>query len=278
MSAKISIEVTSLGKSCRFLLSALVRQGPQVDTDLTVQTEPYLQDGDGKPAFLDSIVANGRRLEASMNHLVEDDEKVYDANTRLTKLRKQRDVLTSSLAKAIVRMRYTALGEYQDPNFEALGLQSPKVWQPDPLLRQFKVIEKAFARDDLEQLLGLPASEATDPRRTLAPARRFAGNLRQVLVDLDDAQRQLDEAIIAKDRVKEEHGVLFTYTARAFEAFCILAGLHELAAKVRPSERRPGRTEQEVEEEEPLPSPDDAVADDAPGGDVEADSSETDSA
>ena len=108
--------------------------------------------------------------------------------------------------------------------------------------------------------------------RALAPARRYAGKLRQVLVDLDDAQRQLDEAIIEKDRVKEEHGELFIYTARSFEAFCILAGRRKLAAKVRPSERRPGLTEQEVEEEDLL-SPEDEA-----GGDVDEVSSETDSA
>ncbi len=264
-----------MGKSCRFLLSALVRQGPQVDTLLTAETEPYLQDGDGKPAFLDSIVANGRRLEASMEQLVQDDQKVYAANVRLKKLRTQRDDLTSSLAKAIVRMRRTVLGEYQDPNLDGLGLKSPRDRQPDPLLRQFDVIEKAFAKGDLEQLLGPPAyEEILDPCRTLAPARRFGGRLRQVLVELDDAQRQLDEAIIEKDRVKAVHGELFVYTARSFEATCILAGLRELAAKVRPSERRPGRTAQEVEEEEALPSPDDAAADST----VEADSPETDSA
>ncbi len=271
---KISIEVTKVGKSCRFLLSALVRQGPQVDTFLTKETEPYLQDGDGKPAFLDSIVANGRRLEASMNGLVEQDRMVYDANVRLMQLRTRRDSLTSSLAKSIVRMRRTVLGEFQAPNLDGLGLQSPRDHrQPDQLLRQFDVIEKSFARDDVEQLLGPPAyAEPADPRRALDLARRFAGELRQVLVDLDDAQRQLDEAIIEKDRVKAKHGELFVYTARSFEAFCILAGLRKLAAKVRPSERRPGLTEQEVEAEDALPSTEDEA------GDVEGDSSETDSA
>ncbi len=270
---KISIEVTKIGKSCRFLSSALVRQGPRVDTLLTTETEPHLLDGDGKPAFLDSIVAFDRRLRASMNRLVEEDGKVYDANVRLTEQRKERDGLASSLAKAIVRMRRTALADFEDPNLEGLGLQSPRDRNPDSLLRQFEVIEKAFARDDLEQLLGPAALEEPNPRRALAPARRFAGALRQVLVDVDDAQRQLDEAIIEKDRVKAAHGELFVYTARSFEAFCILAGQRELAAKVRPSERRPGRTEQEVEAEESLPTPDDAA-----GGDVEEDSSESDSA
>ena len=42
------------------------------------------------------------------------------------------------------------------------------------------------------------------------------------------------------------------YTARSFEADCRLAGMPELAAKVRPSERQPGRR---AEEEDDVPPP-----------------------
>ena len=75
------------------------------------------------------------------------------------------------------------------------------------------------------------------------------------LDQIDATQRDLDAAIIAKDRLKAEHGEVFVYTARDFESKCRLAGMRELAAKVRPSERQPGRREVEEGENPPPPTP-----------------------
>ena len=66
--------------------------------------------------------------------------------------------------------------------------------------------------------------------------------------------RLYDEALIERQRAREDYGTLFVHSVRPFESFCRLAGEHEMAARVRPSERNPGQTEVEPEE-----TPDDAV-------------------
>lgn len=252
MPAKISKEVTDLGRSCRFLQTALTQQGDQVADLLVERVQPHREEGDEEPAFSASNVAFGRRLGGSMGQLVGADEKVYTLNARFSTLRNQRDVLRPKLAKGIVRLGRTIRGQYVAPDMEGLGLQSPRVRTLDLLLRQADLIDGVFQSDQLEQLLGDPAyeGEKVDPRAAAAKVVAIAAELHSMALELDKAQRDLDVAIIEKDELKDGHGEIFLYTARSFEAQCRLAGLKKLAEKVRPSVRQPGRRAQEVGEDD----------------------------
>ncbi|HEX9732954.1 MAG TPA: hypothetical protein VGG06_13330 [Thermoanaerobaculia bacterium] len=257
MAAKISSEVTNLRVSCRYLLTALVRQGAQVAQALNLLVAPHRQEGDEEPGFLASIVALGRRLGASMDQLVEADKKVYALNASLMALRNLRNDLTSALASEIVRLRRLILAHYVAPLILGLGLHSPRGRVADVLLRQIEMIAESFRRDDLATMLGLKAVEddPVDPHKSVASAIATGEKLQATLDQIDETQRDLDAAIIEKDRLKAEHGEVFVYTARDFESKCRLAGMRELAAKVRPSERQPGRREVEEGENPPPPTP-----------------------
>lgn len=264
MAAKISTEVTDLGVSCEFLLTALVRQGPEVAETLTQLVSPHREDGDEEPAFLASTLARGRRLGASFNQLAEADLKVYAVNSTLTVLRNQRDDLAPALAGEIVRLRRQIQGHHVDPNMDGLGLQSPRSRVVKVLVRQGDTIGERFGRDDLDTMLGAKADEDDpfDPRKAAASVIALTGELKTTVKRIREAQRDLDRAMIERDRLKTEHGELFVYTARSFEADCRLAGMPELAAKVRPSERQPGRRAEE--EEAPLPLPEEESAEPIP--------------
>jgi hypothetical protein len=260
MAAKTSTEVTDLGVSCDFLLTALVRQGQEVAETLTQLVSPHHQEGDGEPAFLASTVARGRRLGASFNQLAQADLQVYAVNSTLTVLRNLRDDLTPALANEIVRLRRKIQGHYVAPNMDGLGLQSPRLRVTKVMARQGDTIGERFRRDDLETMLGTKADEDDpfDPRQAAAPVIAITAELNRTVKLIRAAQRDLDRARIERDRVKAEHGELFVYTARSFEADCRLAGMRELAAKVRPSERQPGRRAEE-EEEAPPPTPEEGA-------------------
>ncbi|HEX9736607.1 MAG TPA: hypothetical protein VGG06_31975 [Thermoanaerobaculia bacterium] len=266
MASKTSTEVTDLGVSCDFLLTALVRQGPEVAEILTQLVSPHREDGDEEPAFLASTTARGRRLGASFNQLVEADLQVYAVNSTLTVLRLQRDDLTPALANEIVRLRRKIQGHYLAPNMDGLGLQSPRLRVSKVLLRQGGTIDERFGRDDLDAMLGAKADEDDpfDPRQAAAAVIATTGELQTTVKLIRAAQRDLERARIERDRIKAEHGELFVYTARSFEADCRLAGMRELAAKVRPSERQPGRRAEE-EEEAPPPLPEEEGPEAIPG-------------
>lgn len=246
MPARTSKEVTDRQKSCAFVLTALLRQGARIAEQLQALVQPHLEEGDEAPGFLPVVVALARKMGASLKQLVTADEILYAANARYTRLREQRAEAFSLLARRVARLRLTLLNQYVAPRVVDLGLEGETARSPEPLLRQAGRIVQVFAGEGLEDLLGDPIfQEPVNLRSQAAELDPLASDLRTVVQQSDEARRALDEAQVARDKLKDDHDEVFLRSSRSFEDFCRLAGEKELAEKVRPSERRPGRREQD---------------------------------
>ncbi len=82
-----------------------------------------------------------------------------------------------------------------------------------------------------------------------------ADELREVLDGIGGAKRRAEDAYLKKVEATKSYDQLFTRAARTFEDWCRLIGRDELADRIRPSEKRPGRTVQEP------PEPSEEIAD-----------------
>lgn len=199
---KIRKTITGRWESCVFLLSALVQQGPRVAATNLELVSPHLQEGDGEPGFLTSIIARARRLRASIDRLVAADYKLFALESLLAKLRKQRDQGFLDGGAAIVRVRRFVQSQFEDPDVDALGLHSPRERRAEPLFRQAELIEKEFSSDTLEDHLGESVVEdGADPQKFAAKTvGSEVKKMRSTLDTLYETQRQHDEALVEKDR------------------------------------------------------------------------------
>ena len=70
-----------------------------------------------------------------------------------------------------------------------------------------------------------------------------SAGLADIVDNMSDLQRDAEAALLHKREVTKEYDALFRDGARTFESYCRMAGKTELADWVRPSVKRPGRTE-----------------------------------
>jgi hypothetical protein len=181
-----------------------------------------------------------KMLDADEAYLVETGD---DAEPR-----QKRDDATKALRQVVVELRETLTGVYGAKALRGLGF-STDTPEDSSLLSGFtKEIIRSF--ESKQSSGGLPTvREGTsfNPGPTLTKLGNLRNALETHLKAVTKEERELQTALSVKNKAIAEYDKTFSRVARLFETLCLLAGMDDLAKKVRPSRRNPGQLAEEGE-------------------------------
>ena len=240
--------VTDKEKSARFVASSGTTHADKVVPAIAGLLTPHLQAGETLPdvALLCRLVA--RLVEAKAAAMVDADraheqELGDDKGPRDTRDRATDDVST-------------VLADLRDVLSAGYGLEAVKLYGLDGKLPTDPSVVAVLAESVRMKVKGggltLPSPRRKDGLQLNLTA--YATDLDSALPGLQSAlqevtreQKEADATLRVKHAVMAEYDKAFTRGAGLLSAVFSLADMDDLAGKVRPSRRKPGRTDEPLE-------------------------------
>ncbi len=260
--------VTDRVQSCRTVKWAIETHGTAIDGNLSETFRLLLADGQVMP-FETQLELFKKKLCLDRDRVVTTDRQYRDQKARESISRNRRDRRVNSVNKGVIGLRQAFTGIYSEDKLAELGFARRTPSQPEALQEQAVHLVARLGDSELD----LTGSSYGDVRLD-APnlAQELAESVTALQAASDDLvreERKTEVLKLAKDDALDRYNTSFLWIARTVESLCRLAGLDEVAKRVRPSQRRPGVTAQRFEQSS------DASEGDGDGGSVGEASTET---
>lgn len=205
---------------------------------LAERAKAHLKKAESAPDYARVVTLACAELSAARDRLVKLDEAYEAELADDPAARAHRDTAAGALSASLVELREILTGAFGAATASAV-LPGPTPADPATLAR--------FAGETAKNLRStkLPAPRIKGAKLDMAQAAddleeqkaALEKALKSVLREAREAQAALD----ARNKALETYDEVFTSVAGILSAFLRLAGSPDLAAKVRPSTRRPGQ-------------------------------------
>ncbi len=209
-------------------------------------------DGQQPPDFRANLRALKDKLGDSRETLSQAEERHIGLIRQAVEKRAERQELMGSLYDDFSSMRrtveelYDGRGKGNVNAFVVAGIQGPTAQWPTKLLRQVDLAIGHLRRPGLQFPRSRFGETRLEPTKLADSLQPRSERLHLVQADLRRLRSELNASRKDKNRAIDAHKEIFLWVARAAESYFNLAGEHELAARIRPSARRPGRRAVEV--------------------------------
>ncbi len=254
--------VTDRIRSCRAVLWAIETFGRRLIEILGESYGSLLEEGQAMP-FEVQLVLFKKKLSLLCDRLVSTDRAYRDQKASESLVRGRRDKWVEEVNTDVVGLRQAFTGIYSDDKLAEFGFARRTPQLPAELVEQASHLVTRLDAPELDLTGSRYGDYQLDAPHLAAALVRSVGALRQADDELAQEERKTEVLMLAKDAALDEYNTGFLWIARTVESLCHLAGLEEVAKRVRPSSRRPGVTARKFDDSEDSPS-EDSPSEDSP--------------
>jgi hypothetical protein len=245
--------VTDREKSSRAVAASAETHAGEIAKGFAAELAPYLKSGEKLPdvALLVRLVA--RRIAADTAALVAADDAHERELADDAAPREARDEAAARLRSVLVDGRAAVEAAFGPAGLRNLRLDGAVPEDPTVLATIGERVAGALRDAGIKLPKPRRASMKLDRAALAGEIEAELPALKKALAKVATEDREKEATLRAKQNAMRKSDRSFGQAASLLSASFTFAGLEDLAAKVRPSGRRPGRTAAEDDEEAPLP-------------------------
>lgn len=246
-----SKQVVDREKSANAVVAVSETQSEATGDALGKLLKPYVKKGESAPDFAMVLLLIGRAIESAKVRMVNADAAHEAELGDDDGVRAARDAARDVLSDKLVELREVLTGAFGAAMASAI-LSGPTPQDPALLVRFAGEVVTALGRVKLppSRIKGAKLDKAETAAEITDLQTALDKRIKSVAREVREAQATLE----AKNQELAAYDAIFAGGAKALEGLLLLAGKTELAAKVKPSSRRPGQTASEAGDEPAQPT------------------------
>ncbi len=237
-----SKHVTDRENSTRAVAAAADTHADDLARHIAEALSSYLAKGETLPDVALFARLVGRWLHRTTERLVQADRAHQDALGDDAAPRDARDAATERVRASLMDLRAALESAYGPSALALLHVQEATPSDPAVLVTRGRAVVEALSNDKVRLPVPRRAGLRIDRRAFVDDLARHLPELEKALKAVSREARDAEATLRAKQAAMDASDRVFTRGAAWLSATFALAGMEDLAAKLRPSGRKPGQT------------------------------------
>lgn len=229
-------------KSARSVIAGIGAHAPEITEAVARELSPYLQKGEAMPDIALLLSLLSRRLKHHIDSLVKADNNHEAELADDAAPRDARDDAAEKVRLVLVDIRDIAATAFGAAGLTKLGLSESIPDDPSGVASRAKTVVDALLNGAIKLPKSRRASLKFDRKGLADELHEGVPDLSKALNNVAREEREAKTTLAAKNAAMAAHDHTFSRGSALLAAVAAFAGLDSIAASIRPSARRTGRT------------------------------------